>query len=272
MRYQKINIFSDDWCELVFDNKNKEYGAYVHRKLSNKRHLFALITASVLFLLAVSTPTILKTILPKQEERNVEITMLADLKMEDNKPKDEKIEDLPPPEPLKSSIQFTPPVIKADKEVNDEEELKTQEELTESKLTISTKDIKGTDEEHGKLIEEVDKNKGLVQEEETKPFLIVEQMPEFPGGTEEMVKYIQSNVKYPQLARETNIQGKVYVTFVVTKDGRISNVKVLRGIGGGCDDEAVRVIKSMPTWKPGKQNGIAVPVQFSIPVNFTLRS
>lgn len=269
---RKIDIFSDDWCDCCFEGRNKNYGAYVLRKLSNKRHLQALIIASTLFAVAILSPIIIKTIIPKAKERHVEVTTLADLKLEDNKPKEKIIEDLPPPPPLKSSIKFTPPVIKADKEVNDEELPKTQDELAESKLAISTADVKGTDEESGKLIGEIDENKvNIAQEEEMKPFLIVEQMPYFPGGTEELMKFLKNTIQYPQMAMETGIQGTVIVQFVVNKDGKISNVKILRGIGGGCDEEAVRVVKSMPGWKPGKQNGVAVPVFFQLPIKFTLK-
>ena len=99
----------------------------------------------------------------------------------------------------------------------------------------------------------------------------MENDPEFPGGVEAMYKYLAQNIKYPQLARENNITGKVYVEFVVEKDGSVSNVKVLRDIGGGCGQEAVRVVKSMPKWSPGKQRGKAVRVQYRLPVNFNLR-
>jgi periplasmic protein TonB len=267
----KVNIFSDEWCDLVFEDRNQEYGAFIFRKLSNRRHFTALMIASALFILAISSPVIIKSIIPKSKEKHVEITTLANLKLEDNKPKEKIIEDLPPPPPLKSSIKFTPPVIKADKEVNEEQLPKTQEELQQSKLAISTADVKGNDE-NGKLIGEVDNlKKTVAQEEEIKPFLIVEQMPQFPGGDEEALKFIKENTHYPQMAKETGISGTVFVEFVVGKDGRISNVRILRGIGGGCDEEAVRVVKSMPTWKPGKQNGIAVPVFFKLPIKFTLR-
>ena len=105
------------------------------------------------------------------------------------------------------------------------------------------------------------------------PLTIVEQMPSFPGGESEMMKYIQKNVSYPQMEKEGQIQGTCYVTFVVEKDGSITDVKVLRGVSGGkgCDKEAMRVVKSMPNWKAGKQNGREVRVQFNLPIKFTLR-
>lgn len=102
-------------------------------------------------------------------------------------------------------------------------------------------------------------------------FQIVEEMPSFPGGEQKLLEYVAKNVKYPQIARESGIKGRVFISFVVEPDGSVSNVKVLRGIGGGCDEEAMRVVKSMPKWKPGKQRGKAVRVSYMLPVNFQLQ-
>jgi protein TonB len=113
-----------------------------------------------------------------------------------------------------------------------------------------------------------------VEEEEVveqEIFQIVEEMPAYPGGDQKLMEFIAKGIKYPQIARETGIQGRVFVGFVVEPDGSVSNVKVLRGIGGGCDEEAMRVVKSMPKWKPGKQRGKAVRVSYMLPVNFKLQ-
>ncbi|HOI31583.1 MAG: energy transducer TonB [Bacteroidales bacterium] len=106
---------------------------------------------------------------------------------------------------------------------------------------------------------------------EAEIFTVVESMPEFPGGPAKMMEYIAKNIKYPAMARESGIQGRVFVNFVVEPDGSVSKVKVLRGIGGGCDEEAVRVVESMPKWTPGRQRGKAVRVSFNLPVRFTLQ-
>ncbi len=114
----------------------------------------------------------------------------------------------------------------------------------------------------------------VIEEEEVveqEVFTIVEEMPSFPGGEQKLLEYVAKNTKYPQIARESGIQGRVFVNFVVEPDGRVSNVKVVRGIGGGCDEEAIRVIKSLPKWKPGKQRGKAVRVSYNLPVNFKLQ-
>ena len=113
-----------------------------------------------------------------------------------------------------------------------------------------------------------------VEEEEVveqEVFTIVEEMPSYPGGEAKMYEYLGKNIKYPQIARESGIQGRVFVNYVVEPDGSVSNVKVLRGIGGGCDEEAMRVVKAMPKWKPGKQRGKAVRVSYTLPVVFKLQ-
>ncbi len=108
-------------------------------------------------------------------------------------------------------------------------------------------------------------------DEPEEAFVVVEEAPAFPGGDEARIKYFMENVKYPKEARDKGIQGTVYVNFVVEKDGSVTGVNLLRGIGGGCDEEAVRVVKDMPKWIPGKQRGEVVRVQFNIPVKFVLR-
>lgn len=270
----KVNIFSDDWCNLVFESRPKDYGAYIMRSLSSKRHRIAIIATIVLFLLAFTLPGLIKSILPAEKETNVEVTALSNIKLEKNKPKDieqPKIEE-ELPQKVKSTIKFTPPVIKDDAEVKDEEVMKTQEEVTDSKLSISTADVKGNsqDADAVDLADLQQQQTQVVEEVEEKPFTVVEQFPEFPGGESGMAKFLHDNIKYPQIARESGISGTVYLTFVVSKTGKISDVRVLRGIGGGCDEEAIRVIKAMPSWIPGRQNGKPVPVQFNLPIKFTL--
>lgn len=107
--------------------------------------------------------------------------------------------------------------------------------------------------------------------EEAPIFTVVESMPEFKGGMAKLYSYLGNNIKYPVMAKESGIQGKVYVTFVVERDGSITDVRVLRGIGGGCDEEAIRVVSGMPGWTPGKQRGKPVRVQYNLPVRFTLQ-
>ncbi|NVN95051.1 MAG: energy transducer TonB [Bacteroidetes bacterium] len=265
----KVNIYSDEWCDMVFANKNHEYGAFVLRKGSSRRHLRAILIAVIFFTLAVSSPVILKTILPEKKVAFDEVTKITDVKLD--KPKEDKV-IIEEEQPIsKSTIQFVPPVIKADEDVPDDVEIKTQDDLSQSKEIISTTTFKG-DDVNGVDPSELNTNQKIADDGgEGTPFTIVEQQPDFPGGEAEMKKFLLQNMKYPTMARESGIEGTVFVTFVVSKSGKISSIKILRGIGGGCDEEAIRVIKMMPEWKPGKQNGQAVPVQFNMPIKFSLQ-
>jgi len=146
----------------------------------------------------------------------------------------------------------------------------TQLEIVQDDVEVEDIEI-NAEVDQQEVIEEyvpVEVEEEEVQEQEI--FQIVEEMPAFPGGEAKLMEYVAKNIKYPQIARETGIQGRVFVGFVVEPDGSISNVKLLRGIGGGCDEEAMRVIKSLAKWKPGKQRGKAVRVSYQIPVVFKL--
>jgi protein TonB len=147
----------------------------------------------------------------------------------------------------------------------------TQLEIVQDDVEVEDIEI-NAEVDQQEVIEEyvpVEVEEEEVQEQEI--FQIVEEMPAYPGGEQKLMEFVAKNIKYPQIARETGIQGRVFVGFVVEPDGSVSNVKVLRGIGGGCDEEAMRVVKSMPKWKPGKQRGKAVRVSYMLPVNFTLK-
>ena len=147
----------------------------------------------------------------------------------------------------------------------------TQLEIVQDDVEVEDIDI-NADVDQSEVIEDyvpVEVEEEEVVEQEI--FKIVEEMPSYPGGEQKLMEYVAKNIKYPQIARETGIQGRVYVNFVVEPDGSVSNVSVLRGIGGGCDEEAMRVVKNMPKWKPGKQRGKAVRVQYMLPVNFKLQ-
>ncbi|MBA4409623.1 MAG: TonB family protein [Bacteroidota bacterium] len=266
---QKINLFNEAWVDLLFKDRNQEYGAFELRKDSSWRHRVGIIATLVFLVLIIFVPILYKQIIEKGRDRNVDVTTLSNIEIEKKveKPKDIIIEK--PAPPLKSSIKFTPPVIKPDEEVQEDEEIKTQEELTRTDLNISVADIKGTDEENGMDIGDL--NNMIVGEDTTStPYAVVEQMPEFPGGEAALQRYLRSSVKYPTIAMENGIQGKVYIGFVVERNGTISNVRVARGVDISLDKEAMRVVRLMPKWIPGKQNGEPVRVSFTAPINFVL--
>lgn len=158
-----------------------------------------------------------------------------------------------PPPPPKPPQQTT--VIEI---VEDELEI-------EDDIEIDVEDDQETEVQDYVPVEEAEE-----EQEEQQIFTVVEAMPSYPGGEEAMRRYLSESIEYPQMARESGIQGRVFVTFVVERDGNITDVQILRGIGGGCDEEALRVIKNMPKWAPGKQRGKPVRVQFNMPIMFKL--
>lgn len=268
----KVDLSSLEWCDLIFNGKNKAYGAYKMREDSPRRHNIAVVLVIVIALVGFSIPTLIKMATPKQKEVMTEVTTLSQLEEPEVKQEEMKrVEPVAPPPPaLKSSIKFTAPVIKKDEEVNDEDEIKSQTELTETKVAISIADVKGNDEVNGQDIADL-KEVVTQEEEEEKVFDMVEQMPTFPGGAGELMKYIAGHLRYPTIAQENGIQGRVICQFVVGSDGNVRDVNVVKSLDPYCDKEAVRVIMSMPKWIPGKQNGKAVSVKYTVPIVFRLQ-
>lgn len=256
---------SAERAELVFANRNKAYGAYVLRTEYTKTAANALLLALGLFTLLISGPVIIKLLNPGENstfDKPVEVTV--DLKepppLDKNEPPPPPP---PPPPPTIETVKFTPPVV-VDREIEDEEQPPPQEQLSETNVGVVT-------QEGDENATELPPEEPVADPDAGKVFTYVEEMPTFPGGDQALFEYIQKNIKYPALARENGITGRVFVGFVVGKEGKIREVKVIRGLWSGCDDEAVRVIKSMPDWKPGKQNGRAVDVSYTVPINFTLK-
>ena len=274
----KIDLISSDWVDLVFEGRNKAYGAYRLRKSTTKRNILAMVAVVLLLIVAFIILTV-KNFVDEQRAK-VAMTQVAELtnykqpeKKAEVKQKKVEVEPERVVERVKSSIKFTAPVIKKDEEVKPDEELKTQDELMSTKTAIGSFDVKGNDDANGEILKAKDviaEPEPPKHEEENKVFDIVEQQPLFPGGPAALMKYLSENTKYPVVAQENGVQGRVTVQFVVEKDGSISDVHVLRGVDPSLDKEAVRVVKSMPRWTPGKQNGITVRVNYRVPVLFRL--
>ena len=275
----KVDLLDNNWVELVFEGRNKEYGAYVLRKETGKRNLksmllvFAVIIA---IMAAVAAKVAIENAFPKKVamETDVELSKLAqkkEAKVEKKAPV--KVEEQKVVEKVKSSVKFTPPVIKKDDEVKPEEELKSQEDLNKTNTAIGSFDVKGNDEAGGEVLKakEVIAQPEPPKEEETKVFDVVEVMPSFPGGQAALFEWLSKNIKYPVVAEENGVQGRVIVTFVVERNGSITDVQVVKSVDPSLDKEAVRVVKAMPHWIPGKQNGSAVRVKFTVPVTFRLQ-
>lgn len=261
----KIDLTSLEWRELIFQGKNKEYGAYKMRSESDKRHNIAMIIVAVVAIVGFSLPKLIEMVKPKQRDIVTEVTTLSTLDKAEVKNDVKKVQPVEPPPALKSSIKFTAPVIKKDEDVK--EEFKSQEAISNTKVAISIADVKGNDEK-GKDIADV--KQAVTQEVEDKVYTVIEQMPQFPGGEGELLNYINKNIKYPVIAQENGVQGKVILRFVVSKSGTVDKVEVIRSLDPACDKEAIRVVKTLPRFIPGKQNGINVAVWYTLPVTYRL--
>ncbi len=265
MELSKIQTAS--WDDLVFEGRNKSYGAYLLRQLYEKNVRKSFIIALIAFIVLLGGPVLWKLISPSLENAKPKMVVME---MKDLKPpppieKTPPPPPPPPPPPVKSTIKFVPPVIKKDEEVH--EDPPKQEEMV--KVQVSNETKKGTDDGVDKI--EIDPNAGKETGTENKIFTFVQQMPEYPGGENAMMQFIQDNLKYPSRARDNQTEGKVFVTFVVDEVGGIADIKVARDIGDGCGQAAVDVVKKMKNWSPGKQNGKAVRVQYTLPIDFTLQ-
>ncbi len=273
----KVDLISNAWCDLVFEGRNQTYGAYSLRKGTGKRNLWSLLIVLIAAVVIFSAIAIKNVI---QANQRVAVTTGVELSQIQTKkqPKVEKkapvkIEQPKQVERVKSSIKFTAPVIKKDEEVKPEEEMKNQDDLQKTKTTIGAFNVQGNDEVGGEVLkakEEIAQPEPP-KEEENKVFDVVEEQPSFPGGQGALMSWLSENIKYPVIAAENGVQGRVIVQFVVSKTGSISDVKVVRGVDPSLDREAVRVVSAMPKWTPGRQNGTTVNVRYTLPVTFRLQ-
>lgn len=271
-----INLTSQEWLDIIFEGKNKDYGAYTLRSDSPKRHAVAFIVVAAAAVLTILSASLINTYNQnKRKEKITDVVQMSDISMKNAEVPKENIEkryEAPPPVELISTIKFTAPVIKKDELVNEENQVKSMDEIAESKVAISVADVKGTNEETGVDIATLQGNILIAPSDEPeKIFEVVEQPPSYPGGDAALMEYLNNNISYPTIAVDNLIQGKVTCSFVVGKDGSIQDVRVERSVDGSLDKEAVRVIKSMPRWIPGRQGGNAVKVKYYLPVSFRLQ-
>ena len=283
---KEVDLSSRDWCDLVFEGKNKDFGAYVIRTESPKRHTKAVVyTVLGALLLGLLTFGLIKVNEYMEQKRIADMAeqeeVLIDMSQEAEEPEQEqeRLEQPKPevlPEEVLKSVKVTELQIVEDDKVKKEDEIKTQDELKETETAFGQKDNeKGTEDRNvtRTLKEEVVVEKPVEKKEEKKEeiFRSVEQMPQFPGGEAALMKYLQSHINYPPMAAENNVQGRVVVQFVVDKTGKVGEVKVVRSVDKDLDKEAVRVCKSLPKFTPGRQNGQAVSVWYTLPVTFKLQ-
>jgi protein TonB len=257
----KNKISAPAFDEIVFEERNKEYGAYKLRKKYNRSVLIAMLIGIVILSTAVITPYLNAKALDKRTkraEREVEI------KMENLDTPNEVVAPPPPPPPPPEEVQqqakYVPPVV-------------VDSVKPEDNVQLMTADEAQTEVQNLEVVEVVAEVKEEVQEAEPEevPFVVVEEMPMYPGGDAELLKYIGEHTNYPEVAKENNIQGRVIVRFCVTAKGGVSQVSILKGVDPELDAEAIRVVNTLPAFKPGKQGGKPVPVWYMVPITFTLK-
>ena len=277
----KIDLYDPKWVDMVFDGKNKSYGAFQLRKGTSSRNIKSLI---ILVIAAALVGGFLawKVIEQKQAEQQAAYMEALELsKLQKEAKKQEKKEVVKPKVEPKKEIpvarqtqKFTAPVIKKDELVKEENQIKQMDKL-DDKVAVGTENHEGTKDRNVEAVRNdiaVNTPPPAPKEEVTnKVFDVVEVMPSFPGGQGALLSYLSSHVKYPVVAQENGVQGRVVVSFVVEKDGSISDVNVVRSVDPSLDKEAARVVRSMPRWNPGKQNGSSVRVKYNVPVSFRLQ-
>ncbi len=282
---KNVDLTSKEWCDLVFDGRNKEYGAYTLRMETKPRHLKAFILTIIGALCIGAVGVIYMSAVKYIEEQRLLDQAQQDAVVIDTSAEEEEAEEEVQeryeepevqalPEEILNTVKVTELLIAEDEEVRSEDEIKTQDELKETQTAFGQTDFdKGTDDRN---VTREHKNEVIVEEKKPEPvkeevFKAVEQMPTFPGGDAELMKWLRDHIQYPTVAMENNIQGRVVVQFVVTKTGKVGEVKVVRSVDRDLDKEAIRVCKSLPDFIPGRMNGQAVNVWYTLPVQFKLQ-
>ncbi|HEY1039790.1 MAG TPA: energy transducer TonB [Bacteroidia bacterium] len=259
------NVTSPLRNNLVFEGRNQNYGAYEIRTNYNKTVVIVLGSMLLSTGLAFGIKAIMGIKIAEKKGPVIDVAAI-DLTPPPLDKSEPPPPPPPPPPPAIEMVKFVPPVIKDDAVETDPPP--PQETLTETNVGTVTQEGSGDEV----VIPTENTGTGVVEEKAPEIFTVVEEMPEYPGGMGELMGYLQKNISYPQVEKEAGIQGKVFVKFVVQPDGSINDVVILRGVNGGegLSKEAIRVVKAMPKWKPGKQNGRTVPVYYNLPINFKL--
>ena len=279
----EFNLSSREWCDLVFEGKNKDFGAYVIRTDSPMRHnkavLLTLIGTIIFGLISFGFVKASQYL----EERKLAVLVeqkeeFYDMTKEAEEPASQPIEQEKPEvlqEEVSKTYQATELQIVEDKNVREEDEIVSQDERMQTDAIAGTvTNSEGSTNLNNfkeRINEIVIEDKKPAEETPVEIFKSVEQMPQFPGGDEALIKFLSSHINYPPMAAENNVQGRVVVAFVVDKTGKVGEVKVVRSVDKDLDKEAVRVCKSLPKFVPGRQNGIPVSVWFTLPVTFRLQ-
>lgn len=289
MAHNNVDLTSKEWRDLVFADKNKEFGAYTIRQTSDRRHNMAVLYTLVgLVIIVILVIGLSKWSDYRAEQRALELAqereqmMAAQLAEQQNEPEPEpeveeqKFEqpEIEVPEEVLATVQVTQiAIVDADKVKNEVMDMDTQKEDNTARGVVTQE---GSDDaDKFKAVQEqvvVKEPEPEVKPKEEEIFVAVEQAAEFPGGQGALMKWLSNNIRYPESAQQNDIQGRVIVKFVVEKDGSIGAATILKGVDKDLDREALRVVKRMPKWQPGKNNGVAVRSYFNLPVTFKLQA
>jgi protein TonB len=269
-----IDLTSKEWLNLVFEGKNKEYGAYELRENSSNRHIEALVIVTVVGLALIYLPQFIRQAAPQRVPEKVTETnelKVIDVEVSEKVEPIVSIEAPAPPPALAASVKFVDFVVVPDSKITAADLAPTQAALSETDAAIATVTIEGVpegtahvDDSHGEIFG-TGTGAGI-----EKALEFVEQPPQFPGGEKELMKWLSESIKYPIVALEKGIEGRVILRFIVSANGSVSSVEIQRSLDPNCDREAVRVVKNMPKWIPGKQNGQEVNVYYTLPVLFKI--
>lgn len=255
----KEKIKAPPFDDIVFESRNKEYGAYKLRKKYNRNVLIAILIGTIIIGTAIITPYLKASAdvnRAKRAERQVEI------KMENLDQPQQNVEPPPPPPPPVETVRqiaYVAPVVVDSIRPEDVKQLMTADQ---AQVEVKNEEVQVQEQVQEEVKEE---------EAPQEVFVVVEEMPTFPGGEPALMQFINSNIQYPEIAKENNIQGRVILKFCVTYKGGVDQVQVLKGVDPSLDNEAIRVIKMLPAWKPGKQGGKPVNVWYNVPVVFQLK-
>jgi protein TonB len=256
----KEKKFIPAFDDIVFETRNQEYGAYKLRKKYNRNVMIGMLIGIIIIGTAVITPYLNARALENQKKRDQK---LVELKMENLDAPQENVAPPPPPPPppveTVAPVKYVPPVLVDTIKPEEAKQMMTAEQAN---TEVKNEEVTAVAE----VQEEVKEEEAPVE-----VFVVVEEMPTYPGGDGELMKFINSNIVYPEIAKENNIQGRVILRFCVTYKGAVDQVQVLKPVDPALDNEAIRVIKMLPAWKPGKQGGKAVNVWYSVPVTFQLK-
>ncbi len=283
----KVDLASREWCDIVFEGRNKEYGAYRNRANKGKFQLraiiFVLILIAAVLVVILAKTAIAEAIEANKDKTNDSVTEFSELKKDEPKKEEKKKEpELKYEEPkqkvaVKSSIQFTVPKIVEDDKVDLSKELKTQDEVTKNKFSIASIDYdNGGDPNKGINIDDLKDNQQAggttvpPKEPEVVDNALVEVQATYPGGEEALLKFVAQNLVYPQIAIEQELQGVVMVRFKVGADGSVGDVRIEKSLSRECDQAAAAVIKKLHRFVPAKQQGRPVPVWFRLPIRFRI--